>query len=108
MKKIAELRAKLAGLKKQAMDMLDTAEAKGGFDEAQQAAFDAKKAEITATTGEISAAEALQEERRAMGAIDAPAQFQNRPPPAASRILRSLPQSFAARPVRAEAFVMTA
>lgn len=78
MKKIAELRAKLAGLKKQAMDMLDTAEAKGGFDEAQQAAFDAKKAEITATTGEISAAEALQEERRAMGAIDAPAQFQNR------------------------------
>jgi len=77
MKKLAELRAKLAGLKGQAMGMLDAAEAKGGFDEATQAAYDAKKAEIEATQAEIGNVERLQEERRAMGAIEAPAQLQN-------------------------------
>lgn len=70
MKKIAELRAKLAGLKKQTMDMLDAAEAKGGFNDETQAAYDAKKAEIEATQAEIAAVERLQEERRSMGAVE--------------------------------------
>jgi HK97 family phage major capsid protein len=77
MKKLAELRAKLAGLKKSAIEMLDAAEAKGGFDESTQAAYDAKKAEIEATQAEIAATERLQEERRAMGAIETPAALQN-------------------------------
>lgn len=77
MKKLAELRAKLAGLKKQATEMLDTAEAKGGFDDAGQTAFDAKKDEITAVQAEIAAAERLAEERRTIGAIEVPAALQN-------------------------------
>lgn len=77
MKKLAELKAKLGALKKQAFGMLDAAEAKGGFDEATQTAYDDKKAEIEATKNEIAAVEKLQEERRAMGAIEAPAAVQN-------------------------------
>ncbi|RID91543.1 phage major capsid protein [Gemmobacter lutimaris] len=71
MKKLAELRAKLADLKKQALAMLDKADAAGGFDQAAQDAYDAKKAEIEATQADIAAAERLLEERRAMDALPA-------------------------------------
>lgn len=70
MKKLAELRKRLAELKAQGEDICKAAEAAGGeFTEEQDEKFAAIEDEIEQVKGEIAAQEKLSERRRNMGAI---------------------------------------
>lgn len=70
MKKLAELRKKLADLQAAGLKLLDAAEADGrDLTDDEQARYDATKADIDATRADIAAMERLAEERRSMQAL---------------------------------------
>lgn len=71
MRKLAELRAKLDGLKKRGLAIIDAADQEAReFTAAEATEYDQIEADVRATQAEIAAVEQLTERRRAMQAIE--------------------------------------